>query len=52
MVLSETRRKKINERNKSVASEHVILYVSGKRAEMAETWRLSHVIDSVVSLNS
>ena len=52
MVLSETRRKEIKERNKSAASEHVSLYVLGKRVEMAETWRFSRVIDSVVSLNS
>ena len=45
MVLSETRRKDIKEREKSVASEHVSSYVLREGAEMAETWRFSCVTD-------
>lgn len=51
VVLSETRRKDIKEREKSIASEHVSLYVLREGAEMAETWRFSCVTDSVFSLN-
>ena len=51
VVLFETRRKEINEREKAIASEHVSLYVLGKGVEVAETWRFSCFIDSVFSLN-